>query len=239
MRRLTWLEREQFFEIAESRPRTCREWQCYAFDIDHSIYSEIPSPYTENPDEDSFPSPVRRWYGRIDDQLFLIDVFFVICPNECQVWIPFSDSHEFAWQTLQDLQLLPAAIQTNRTSGISNDSKSRIRTVFRHDDRGFDYPIYDGASDDDAESLIHFLRSQDSTIVYSLGEPELSISWVPIESSGASCIHRARYTSRTSTISVGCEMSKESQNDFLIYSESPELDARRYSIRNGIVINML
>ncbi len=239
MGRLTWLEREQFFAIAESRPRTCRDWQCYAFDVDNSIYSDIPTPYTENPDDDSFPSPVRRWYGRIDDRLFVVDVFFVICPNECQIWIPFSDSHKYAWQTLQDLQLLPNSIQTKGTSGISNDSKSRMRTVFRHDDRGFDYPIYDGASDDDAESLIHFLRSQDSTIVYSLGEPEPSISWVAIESSGVSRIHRARYNLRTSTISVGCEMSKESPNDFFVYSESPEHDGRRYSIRNGIVINIL
>jgi hypothetical protein len=238
MARLTWFERESFFALAESRPRTRREWQHFGFLIDHnSIYSDIASPYAENPDDESFPSSVRRWYGQIDDRLFVVDVFFDFYPNECHVQIPYSDSHEFAWQTLRDLQLLPPSIRTNQTVGISNDSETRIRTVFRGDDRGFDYPIYDGASDADAKSLIQFLRSQDSTIPYSIGEPEPDINWVAKELGGDSHVHRARYNSRTSALSVGCGMSKQSDNVFIVYSESPNLDSRRYSIRNGAVMD--
>ncbi len=136
MERLTWIERAPFFAIVESRPRIVREWQHFGFNIDHdAIYSDIPAPYAENPDDESFPSLVRRWYGQIDDRLFVVDVFYDFYPSECHIQIPYSNSHEFAWQTLLDLQLLPTAIQTNQTVGISNDSASRIRTVFRSDRR--------------------------------------------------------------------------------------------------------
>ncbi len=238
MDRLTWIEREPFFAILKSRPRTAREWQHFGFRVDRdAIYSDIPTAYAENPDDESFPSSVRRWYGKIYGRLFVVDVFYDFGPNECYVQLPYSDSHEFAWQTLRDLQLLPPSIRTNQTVGISNDSESRIRTVFRCDDRGFDFPIYDGASDADAESLIQFLRLQDSTIAYSIGEPEPDINWVAKELVGNSRVHRVRYNSRTSALSVGCGMSKHSDNEFIVYSESPDIDNRRYSIRNGTVLD--
>ena len=238
MERMTWIEREHFFAIVKSRPRTVREWQHFGFNADHNaIYTDIPVPYVENPDDESFPSSVRRWYGQIDDRLFVVDAFVDCYLDRCYVQIPFSDLHEFAWQTLRDLVLLPSCIRTNETVGISNDSESRIRTVFRRDDRGFDYPIYDGASDGDAESLIHFLQTQNSTPVYSLGEPEPNIVWVAKELVGDSSVPRARYNSRTAALNVGCGMSEKSDNEFIVYSESPDFDARRYSIRDGIVIN--
>lgn len=238
MKRLTWIEREPFFAIVESRPRPVREWQRFVFNIDcDAIYSDIPAKYAENPDDESFPSSVRRWYGQIDDRLFVVDVFYDFCPNECHIQIPFSESHEFAWQTLHDLQLLPSSICTNQTVGISNDSESRFLTVFRRDDRGFDYPIYDGASGADAESLIEFLQSNDSTIAYSLAAPEPDINWVAKEMVGDYRVQRARYNSRTSALTVACGMSERSNNDFSVHSESPEVDARRYSIRNGVVVD--
>jgi hypothetical protein len=238
MERLTWFERNAFFTIVESRPRILREWQYFEFHVDSdAIYTDIPVPYAENPEDESFPSSVRRWYGQISDRLFVVDLYFSFYPNECHVQIPYSDSHEFAWQTLRDLHILPRSIQTHLPVGISNDSTERKRTVFRRDARGFDYPIYNGASDGDAESLVHFLQPNVSTTAYSLGEPEPDINWVAKELVGSSRVHRARYNSRTSALSVGCGMSKSSDNEFIVYSESPEFDARRYSIRAGIVIN--
>ncbi|PQO28980.1 hypothetical protein [Blastopirellula marina] len=236
MERLTWLERDPFFAIVESRPPTVREWQYFLFKIDHdAIYWDIPVVYAESPDDESFPSAVRRWYGQIDDRLFVLDVFYDLFPHECNVQIPFSESDEFAWQTLLDLQLLPKSIYTNQAVFIQNDSESRIRTVFRRDPRGFDVPIYDGVSDIDAESLLDFLRPRDSTVTYSIGASEPDINWVTEELIGNSRTLRARYNSRTSAISVGCDMAQSSDNEFVVYSESPEVDARQFWIRNGRV----
>ena len=238
MARLTWMEREPFFAIVESRPPTVREWQYFSFNLDpDAIYSNISATYAENPDDESFPSAVRRWYGQIDQRLFVLDIFYDFYPDRCHIQIPYSETHEFAWQTLHDLNLLPPSVHTRQTIGISNDAGTRTHTVFRSDPRGFDYPIYDGESDRDAESLLNYLRSQDSRISYLIGEPEPDINWVAKELVGDSRVHRARYNSRTSAISVGCGMSEKSANEFIVYSESPGLDGRRYSIRNGNVTN--
>jgi len=238
MRRLNWLGREAFLAIVDSRPRTVREWQYFAFEVYEVIYSDLPTFYTENPDDESFPSSVRRWYGQIDDRQFVIDVYYDAFPNLCQVRIPYSDVCEYAWQTLLDLQLLPCSIQASQSVGISNDSGLRIRTVFRRDDRGFDSPIYNGTSETDAQTLIRFLRSQNSAIGYSLGEPEPDVNWVVIEFVGHSRIHRARYHCRTSALGVGCEMSRGSENEFVVHSESPDRDPRRFWIRNGGVTKL-
>lgn len=236
MERLTWLERDPFFAIVESRPPTVREWQHFVFKIDHdAIYWDIPVACAESPDDESFPGPVRRWYGQIDDRLFVLDVFYNSYPGECYVGIPYSESDDFAWQTLLDLQLLPKSIYTNQAVFIQNDSESRICTVFRRDPRGFDFPIYDGVSEVDAKSLLDFLRPRDSAVTYSMGASEPDIAWVAKEVIGDSLAHRARYHSRTSAIRVGCDMSQRSDNEFIVYSESPEVDARRYWIRNGRV----
>ena len=233
MNRLSWLDREPFFAIVDARPVT-REWQYISFNINHdSICSDIPAPCTENPDDETFPSSVRRWYGQIDDRFFVLDIFYNFHPDQCHVRIPYSESHEFAWQTLLDLQLLPSSVHTNQTIGISNDSDSRTHSVFRPDPRGFCYPIYDGTSEDDASSLIDFLRIQDPSVDYSLGLPEPDINWVAKELVGDSQVHRARYNSRTSAISVACGMSQKSDNDFAVYSESPSLDGRQYLVCNG------
>lgn len=235
---LTWLDRDPFFAIVESRPRAVREWQHFAFEIDaREIYASIASRYAENPDDESFPSAVRRWYGRLGKRLFVIDVFYDFYPDQCHLQIPYSDTHQFAWQSLTDLRALPLTIRTNQTIGISNDNESRVRSVFRSDDRGFDYPIYDGTSDEDAETLLEYLHNQNLPISYSLGLPEPDINWVAKEIVAGSQVHRARYNSRTWALNVGCRMSKRSTNEFIVYSESPELDDRRYAIRDGSVEN--
>lgn len=239
MENSTWLARERFFAIAESRPRIKRIWQHFIFDIDaNAIYTDIPTPYVEDPDDESFAGPVRRWYGAIHERLFVVDLHFDSFPQECMLQIPYSDAHDFAWQALLDLQRLPAAIRTTQPIYITNDAASRVLSVFRRDDRGFDYPIYDGISTDDAESLLHFLQMHNKTITYSLGESEPDINWVAKEIVGASEVHRARYNSRTSALSVGCDMSNRSTNKFIVYSESPEIDNRHYTISGGTVINV-
>jgi len=236
MGRLTWFEREALFSMHKARPRTVRACQVFGFEIDPiAIYTDILAPFAENPDDESFPSPVRRWYGQIDDRPFAVDVFHQVRPNECRLQIPYSDSHDFLWQSMFDLQVLPNSIRTKQPICISNDSESRALSVFRHDDLGFDYPIYDGVSDEDAQALFHYLREQSPNIQYSLALPDLDITWVAKEIVGDSRVHRARYNSRTSALRVGCEMSSHSNNEFIVYSESADVDHRRYTIFKGIV----
>ena len=81
---IVWMERDSFWKIYEKENRPNKKWllKSYEFSLPlDGLRVRIKQPPFFRPPEEDFPGPVERWYGSIDNNLFLLTHYYGVDHN--------------------------------------------------------------------------------------------------------------------------------------------------------------
>jgi hypothetical protein len=160
---MRWLTRDQLQELYRHSPVPTQAISL-ASDV-AALCNDIPVPPEAVGPSDGPASPLNRWYGSIDRRPLVVDAEVTPQPGQTSVLIhtPYAveQIRSDDWAVLLELRALPKSIFVSRPLFIESRNEPPICVVYRPDPQGWNSALYKAASQEDADRLLKFLRTDD------------------------------------------------------------------------------
>lgn len=189
------------------------------------------------------PSPLHRWYGRLENQLVVVEADSKPrCedPFTVSIHIELLDSSpdHFDWKILIGLSCLPKSIMPTRPMYIESRTVLPSHAVYRPDPRGWSDTIYKAQSRMEADSLLEYLRRDPWNDKCFVGEPERPGEWAIVRQVAEGEQIVGAYADRNAAIRVAREYSltDKSSTFFTVKNLQDDHATAQYVITRGLVM---
>lgn len=175
---MDWLDREDFFLYFDKNYRPQENWINKSICLDlqfEELCNIIGREPVHDPDDGDQPGPIDRWYGRIDDFLFMVTYYdhptknLTILEFGCKY--PSVDTPK--WEILRNIEKAPSLFSESVT-WIGNGNNDGEKALFTKDSNGIISQIYSSNSLSELENLRDFLKKYNNRRIYFVetSEPE-------------------------------------------------------------------
>jgi hypothetical protein len=208
------------------------------------LYSSMSLPPVDARQDEDFPGPTDRWYGKLGSRYLTLDVGTLFWEQSEAVGLvgvtvttnyPPAATGSYDWTTLRELSGLPPAIDLRNIGTVTSRVEKPAFCVYRRDERGFDFPVYFASCELDAAGLLQFLNNERR---YFAGLPEPEGDWFVerIESDGRRIVI-GHYSDRAGTITVACNVSNLDELMYRVYPAPDNADRSVWHVSRGRVVD--
>lgn len=191
------------------------------------------------PPTEGVPCAMRRWYARLDGRIITVECVADshIETSSVLIHTRFTERQDTLgdWAVLLDLQVLPNVIYVSRPLYIESRIPKPDCVVYRPDSHGWNMPVYNAASRNDADRLLEYMYKDIWNRRCFIGEPEPLGTWATVQDEQ---VIRGTGSQLHEALRFACDVSLKNPKQVLVVRDISGLNANNmYFVSHGHVLD--